>query len=102
MQNPKLWWCNGLGEQDMYQFEINIEDTKSGKLLDKRVISYGIRSIELIRELDQNAITGHSKGRSFYFVLNSVPIYAKGANYVPRSIFQPNLTRHPEIYEQTI
>jgi len=102
MSSPKLWWCNGLGSQDMYEFEVNAVDANTGQSLDTITVMYGVRSIELIREDDKTAYPGHNLGKSFYFVLNSVPIYAKGGNYVPRNIFQPNLTRHPDIYEQTI
>ena len=71
----------------MYDFTVTIKDPKTGQILDEKLVKYGVRSIELVRDYDTETFPGHAKGRSFYFKLNSIPIYAKGGNYVPRSIF---------------
>lgn len=84
----------------MYEFTFTVK--QDGVILDEIKVNFCVRSIELVREQDTQSLSGHPKGRSFYFKLNSIPIYAKGGNYVPRNVFQPNLTRHPEIYEQTL
>lgn len=91
IRNPKLWWCNGLGEPYLYNFRIEISDG-NGAVDSKKTVS-GVRKIEVIREQDKD-------GRSFYFKLNGKPVFAKGANYIPCDNFLPRVT--PEIYRRTI
>ena len=80
---PKLWWCAGMGEPHLYDFQLDIK--QNGKLLDKADIRAGIRTIELVTEKD-------TKGESFYFRLNGKPVFAKGANYIPQDIFQDRVS----------
>ncbi len=82
IQNPQLWWTNGLGEQHLYKItgELNIKDRRVAK--DTRI---GIRTLELVREKDDD-------GTSFYFKLNGHPVFMKGANYIPNDVFLPRVT----------
>src|SRR5690606_11777183 len=53
VQNPKLWWTNGLGEQNLYEFNIELHPSKKSEVLDQKNLTIGIRTIELVQEPDE-------------------------------------------------
>ena len=79
LQNPKIWWPNEMGEQPLYDFEVRL--LENDKLLDSKIIRTGIKTVEMVDEPD-------SIGRAFYFKVNGIPMYAKGANYVPEEMIE--------------
>jgi len=83
IKTPKLWWTNGLGQANLYPFEISLSKSKVPLSLKK--LNIGLRTIELIQEKD-------SIGKSFYFKLNGKPVFMKGANYIPPDSFLPRAT----------
>jgi len=90
VRNPRLWWTNGLGEAYRYPFTATVSMNNHS---DSRTVQLGLRKLEVIREKDAGGV-------SFYFRLNGVNVFAKGANYVPQDNFLPRVT--PERYKQTI
>jgi len=84
ISNPNLWWCNGYG--DAYLYDVNVQIGVGGRL-DSYGQKLGIRDIKLVQERD-------SVGRTFYFELNGVPIFAKGANYIPSHTLTTEITRN--------
>lgn len=74
IDNPKLWWVRGYGEQHLYDLKITLE--KDGKVIDKLNKKIGLRTVDISREKDKY-------GREFVFVVNGVKIFAMGGNYIP-------------------
>jgi len=91
VENPELWWSNGLGEPHLYQAEVRINN--SGGFSAIKNTSFGIRTVELVQEPD-------SIGRSFYLKLNGRSVFMKGANYIPSESFTTRFT--PERYKALV
>ncbi|GHU17685.1 hypothetical protein FACS1894163_08890 [Spirochaetia bacterium] len=80
VENPQLWWCNGLGEQYRYTLSVIVNEKKSGAELDRAEKSIGLRTITLDTTPDK-------WGAQFRFVVNGVPVFARGADWIPSDTF---------------
>ncbi|GGI99038.1 beta-mannosidase [Alicyclobacillus cellulosilyticus] len=83
MDQPRLWWCNGLGEPYLYTFHAKV--ATDGRVLAERSVRTGLRRLRLVQEPDEH-------GTSFYFELNGVPVFARGANHIPNDSFITEVT----------
>jgi len=86
---PELWWTIGLGPQRFYNVFAELRCDEA--VVDREAERIGIRTIELVREKDEG-------GTSFYFRLNGVPVFMKGANYVPQDCFPSRVSREKREY----
>lgn len=91
IEDPKLWWTNGLGHPYLYNFSLRVK--KEQIIIHEWHQRLGIRTIELVHKPD-------SSGNDLYFKLNGIPIFIKGTNYYPSNILSANST--PEIYQHVI
>ncbi|HWS89576.1 MAG TPA: glycoside hydrolase family 2 protein [Pyrinomonadaceae bacterium] len=82
--NPQLWWPAGLGSQKLYTLRARL--LSGAKVSDELSTRVGLRTLELRQQPD-------SAGKSFMFVVNGVPVFAKGANWIPADSFPERVTR---------
>ncbi|MGN7164824.1 beta-mannosidase [Paenibacillus cellulositrophicus] len=78
VSKPKLWWTHDLGTPHLYELRISVH--ADGITLDKRSQKLGIRTLEL----KQRDADGKP---AFTFMLNGVPVFSKGANWIPIDSF---------------
>lgn len=86
IENPELWWTHELSdkhEQPLYTVTVRLKS--DGRVIDTAEKKIGIRKLELNRERDKY-------GKNFQFVLNGVPLFIKGANYIPPDSFITRFT----------
>jgi beta-mannosidase len=80
---PALWWPNGLGDHPLYSFKARL--LLKGQPLDERSTRTGIRSLQVRQDKDE-------WGQSFTFIVNGVPVFAKGANWIPADSFPTRIS----------
>ncbi|MGI6213622.1 MAG: beta-mannosidase [Christensenellales bacterium] len=77
IESPELWWTRELSGKDSQPlYEIQASVYCKGELCDTMSKKIGLRTIELLHEADKY-------GTNFQFVLNGVPLFIKGANFIP-------------------
>lgn len=71
IENPKLWWPNGYGEQNLY--DLNIKFINANQVLDQEKLKVGIRQID-------NKWNDQTKSMGAY--VNGQKIFIKGGNWI--------------------
>ncbi len=81
--NPQLWYPNGYGEQPLYHASIELH--QDDRVVDRRNYQIGLRTLELQQQPDE-------WGRSFTFIVNGQPIFAKGSDWIPADSFPTRIS----------
>lgn len=83
INQPKLWWPNGYGNQPLYEVEaLLMSGVEKLHSFTRRV---GLRTLKIDQSKDKH-------GKAFTFVVNGVSIFAKGANWIPADQFPSRIT----------
>lgn len=69
IENPKLWWPAGSGEQALYRLTVELPD----ETLTRQI---GLRTVELLTDKDE-------AGSRFALRINGREIFCRGANWIP-------------------
>ena len=69
VKNPKLWWPNGFGPQNLYTLHLSFEDVDGTS--DRRDVDFGIRKITYSVPNSENLTIS----------VNGVPVFCKGGNW---------------------
>ena len=88
VENPKLWWPNGYGDQYLYTLSLKVYI--AGQLSDQQDVQVGIREI-------QHKWNDHT--RSMQVLVNGQKIFIKGGNWI---ISDAMLRFSPERYDAEI
>ncbi|WP_217129280.1 glycoside hydrolase family 2 protein [Streptomyces sp. AC558_RSS880] len=86
---PDLWWPRGYGEQPLYDLEVTLVSRGTEAAPERHLDSWsrriGFRDVVLDRSADEH-------GTGFTFVVNGVPVFARGVNWIPDDVFPSRVT----------
>lgn len=74
IEDPKLWWPNGYGEQNLYGVKVTLYS--DGREIDSWQRRIGLRTMTMCRNKDE-------WGECFAHEVNGVTVFAMGADYIP-------------------
>ncbi len=96
IDNPMLWWPNGLGEQPLYTVITELVSGQ-GDILDTDTRRIGLRKMEISTKKDEY-------GSEFAHVVNNVKFFAMGADYIPEDNILPRTSpeRTRDLLEQCV
>ncbi len=91
IDRPIMWWPKGYGIQHLYK--LTAELTGPDGPVDRITTDFAVRTVNFNREKDRH-------GQKFQLQINHQPIFVKGANWLPISIFPASAT--PQDYENLL
>jgi len=78
IEEPRLWWPNGYGPQNLYESHIFLSGHANGEIIDEKRFTFGLKNVRL----EPNP--GLPEGLPpWCFVVNGQRIFIKGWNWVP-------------------
>lgn len=77
IDNPKLWWPRGYGEQPIYT--VTMELLHNGIVVDSRIDKIGLRTFRLERRFEKD-------NQEFKLFVNETPIFINGTNHIALDI----------------
>ncbi len=81
VDDPELWWPRGYGEQARYDLDVTLTSA-GGDVLDTWSRKVGFRSARI-----------DTAGDGFTVVVNEVPVFVRGINWIPDDVFANRVTR---------
>lgn len=78
VEEPQIWWPNGLGEQPLYHLTVSL----AGQC---REYTIGLRTLTVSQEKDE-------WGSEFCFIVNGIKFFAMGADYIPEDTVYSHIT----------
>lgn len=85
LPDAKLWWPSGYGEQPLYSYSVSL--MRNGEVIDYREGKLAFREVTL----EQEPVS--EKRLECKLVVNGMPIFAKGSNWVPMECFTGEVRR---------
>lgn len=78
INNPKLWWPNGMGDPNLYDVQLTL--LENGNPVDKLQFEFGIRTIERKPSAGPQV---EEEWEDWHFIINGKPIFVRGTNWMP-------------------
>ncbi|MER7456250.1 glycoside hydrolase family 2 protein [Micromonospora sp. NPDC126480] len=85
VRDAELWWPRGYGDQPRYALDVVLDDG-DGAVLDTWSRRIGFRSVRI-------DTTPDAHGAPFALHVNDVPVFVRGANWIPDDVFPTRITR---------
>ena len=92
----ELWWPRGYGEQPLHPLTVSFVPSTNSSAIQQEEKLVGFRLVEVIQE----PLARQLEGLSFFIQVNNVPVFAKGANWIPADAFESRVT--PEVLEDLL
>lgn len=87
IDNPRLWWPNGMGEQPLYDYEVEL--LVGGTVVERRGGRLGIRETRILEEpFTEDA----GPGIAFWLEINRQRVFCKGGNCIPSELWPATAT----------
>ena len=80
IDDPALWWPRGYGSPSLYALDVAL--SAGGETLDSWSRAIGFRTVRV-----------DTAGDAFTLVVNDVPVFVRGVNWIPDDVFADRVTR---------